>query len=272
MSMTVEGFPRSVTVFGTGLIGSSFALALKKCAPGIRVYGVDNAETLGRARSLSIVESGEPQDSELLILAAPVGGILQLIDSLPSGPALVLDVGSTKAEICNRAERRNLPFIGGHPMTGSEKSGPDAASPDLFQSAPFFLCPISSTPEYARPLLKRIVEAIGGHPVFINADEHDKLVAQISHLPQILSTLLADQTSNYAGFAGPGWKSMARLAGSPFHVWRDILSTSGSLPSELRTFIDRLKSVLDALEAGNSEELERMFKHANRAVSEDCRE
>ena len=98
-------------------------------------------------------------------------------------------------------------------------------------------------------------------------EQHDRLVAQISHLPQILSTLLAEQTSGLKDFAGPGWKSVTRLAASPFHVWRDILQTSGSLPDELSSFITRLRELLDALEAGNTKEIEALFERANRAVS-----
>jgi prephenate dehydrogenase len=93
-------------------------------------------------------------------------------------------------------------------------------------------------------------------------------VAQLSHLPQIVSTLLADQTSANKDLAGPGWKSVTRLAASPFHVWRDILQTSGSLPDELRSFIARLREVLDALEAGNMQEVEALFERANRGVWE----
>jgi prephenate dehydrogenase len=91
-------------------------------------------------------------------------------------------------------------------------------------------------------------------------------VAQLSHLPQILSTLLADQTAANKDLAGPGWKSVTRLAASPFSVWRDIFQTSGSLPDELRSYITRLRTVLDALEAGNLQELERIFERAGRSV------
>jgi prephenate dehydrogenase len=270
--MTRDGFPRSVTIYGTGLIGTSFGLALKERIPGIRVYGIDSPEILKRAQHRGAIDEHESQTSDLLILAAPVGAILDLLSDLPPGPALILDVGSTKADICGKARSRGLPFVGGHPMTGSEKSGPDAASADLFRGAPFFLCPVSSAPENAMSRVIHVVEAIGANPVVIDAEEHDRVVAQLSHLPQILSTLLADQTSEHRGLAGPGWKSFTRLAASPFHVWQDILQTSGSLPRELRLFADRLRSVLDALERGDMKELERMFERANNAVSEEGRE
>jgi prephenate dehydrogenase len=272
--MTGDGFPGSVTIYGTGLIGASFGLALKKSNPGIRIYGVDSPEVLGRAQRRGAVDEGveqAPNPTDLVILAAPVGAILKLLGEIPVGPC-ILDAGSTKVEICRKAAGHLLPFVGGHPMTGSEKPGPEAASAELFEMAPFFLCPVSSTPDSALSLVMRVVEAIGARPVVMSAEEHDRVVAQLSHLPQVLSTLLADQTSEQRGLAGPGWKSFTRLAASPFHVWHDILQTSGSLPLELRLFSDRLCAVLDALERGNMKEVQAMFERANRAVSEEGRE
>lgn len=259
------GFPRSVTVYGTGLIGSSFALAIKKCLPETRVFGVDAPEILAQARHLGIVDSGEGP-SDLTVLAAPVGAILDLIERIPAGPGVILDVGSTKLEICRKAEARGLPFVGGHPMTGSEKSGPEAASAGLFEGAPFFLCPISTTPADALDGIRDLAGRIGAVPNVLSAEAHDRLVAKLSHLPQVLSTLVADCTAGDTAFAGPGWKSFTRLAGSPFHVWRDILETSGSLPEELQSFIERLRGVLDALERGEMTEVEAMFTRANRSV------
>jgi prephenate dehydrogenase len=152
-------------------------------------------------------------------------------------------------------------------MTGSERAGPEAASSDLFTGDLFFLCPVSTTPADAVPTIKAVLEVVGAKPVVIDPEQHDRVVAQLSHLPQLLSTLLADQTSGNTDLAGPGWKSVTRLAASPFHVWRDILQTSGSLPDELRSFIARLREVLDALEGGNMREIEALFERANRAVS-----
>jgi prephenate dehydrogenase len=270
--MTSDGFPRSVIIYGTGLIGTSFGLALKERIPGIRVYGIDSPEILGRAQRRGAIEEGAGEEPDLAILAAPVSAILKLLGELPSRHSVILDVGSTKVDICRKAASHGLPFVGGHPMTGSERSGPEAASADLFDKAPFFLCPVPSAPDNALSTAIRVVETIGANPVVISAEEHDRVVAQLSHLPQILSTLLADQTLEHCALAGPGWRSFTRLAASPFHVWRDILQTSGSLPLELRLFTDRLCAVLDALDRGNMKEVEMMFERANRAVAEEGRE
>jgi prephenate dehydrogenase len=145
-------------------------------------------------------------------------------------------------------------------MAGVEHSGPDAANADLLQSAPYFLCRTRSTPDGAIERMSEIAEAVGAIPQVISPENHDRLVAQISHLPQIISTALADQTAAHSVVAGPGLRSMTRLAASPFHVWHDIFKTSGFLPQELQTFIERLQRILDSLEAGKFDELETLFK------------
>jgi len=259
-------FPRTVTIYGTGLMGSSFSLALKQAFPGIRVFGVDSPEILSRAMRIGAIDSIAPEPSDLVILSTPVGDILQLLETLKPDPQIILDMGSTKVAICRKAQDRSLPFVGGHPMTGSERSGPEAASADLFRGSRFFLCPISSTPPDAIATLETLIRSTGALPHVISPEHHDKLAAELSHLPQILSTLLADHTSEHRDFAGPGWKSVTRLAASPFHVWRDILVTSGSLPEELRIYIQRLHEILEALDRKDLKKLEAVFERANRSV------
>ena len=257
----MEQFPQHVTIFGVGLIGGSLALALKRSFPEIRIAGVDKASVLDRARQLKIVEVAGVDGSDLVIVATPVGEILKLLDQFTSKHTLVVDVGSTKLAICRKAERLAVPFIGGHPMAGQEHSGPEAANVDLFRDAPFFLCPIKTTPDGALERLQRIAKSIGAIPHVISPEDHDRLVAQISHLPQIISTLLADQTSTHRELAGPGLRSMTRLAGSPIHIWRDIFKTSGFLPLEIQSFIERLQRILDSMEGGNFDEIDSLFKH-----------
>jgi prephenate dehydrogenase len=250
----------TVTIYGTGLIGGSLALALKQSFPHLRIAGVDKPDVLRRAERLGMIDTAGPEPADLVILATPVGEILKLIDQFNSKEALVTDVGSTKVAICNKAERFAVPFIGGHPMAGLEHSGPEAANADLFRGAHYFLCPTKSTPGGALEILRDIAAAIGATPHEISPEAHDRLVAQISHLAQIVSTALADQTSAHKDLAGPGLRSMTRLAGSPFHIWRDIFKTSGFLPYELQSFIERLQRILDSMEAGNFDEIEDLFK------------
>jgi prephenate dehydrogenase len=255
----------TVTIYGTGLIGGSLALALKRAFPDIRIAGVDKPDVLERAKRLKVIDVAGAQPADLVILATPVGDILKLIDQFKMKESLVTDVGSTKVAICNKAERMAVPFIGGHPMAGLEQSGPEAANADLFRDAPYFLCRVSSTPDGAIQIMSDLARAIGAAPIELTPEHHDQLVAQVSHLPQILSTVLADQTSANKDIAGPGLRSMTRLAGSPFHVWRDIFKTSGCLPHELQSFIERLQRILDAMEAGNLDEVETLFKRGGSA-------
>src|SRR4029453_715720 len=131
---------RTATIYGTGLVGGSLGLALKRAFPEIRIAGVDRPEVLERAKQLKIIDLAGAESSDLIILATPVGNILKLLDQFQSKDVLVTDVGSTKVAICNKAERLRIPFVGGHPMAGLENSGPEAASADLFQNAPYFLC------------------------------------------------------------------------------------------------------------------------------------
>src|SRR5215831_3221728 len=257
-----QHLPERITIFGVGLIGGSLALALKRAFPEIHIAGVDKPDVLERARQLGIVESAGAlgESSDLIVLATPVGEILKLLDQFTKNHKLIMDVGSTKLAICRKAERLGVPFIGGHPMAGLELSGPEAASADLFRDAPFFFCGVKSSPAGAFEQVEALAKAVHAVPYVISPEEHDRLVAQISHLPQIISTLLADQTSVHKDLAGPGLRSMTRLAGSPFHVWRDIFKTSGGLPQELHNFIERLQDIADSLEAGNLDEIEELFR------------
>ncbi len=251
---------KTVCIYGTGLIGGSFALALRRAFPSIHITGVDRPEIAARAKSLNIINETGPAPADLTVLATPVGDILKLLDRFTSEQCLVTDVGSTKVAICHRAERLNVPFVGGHPMAGIEQSGPEAASADLFKGSPYFLCPVKSTPDHALREMENIAGAVGAVPHVISPEDHDRLVAQISHLPQVISTVLAGHTSSHKEMAGPGLRSMTRLANSPLHVWRDIFKTSGYLPRELQSFIERLQQILDSIEAGNFDEIESLFK------------
>ncbi len=250
-------------------MGCSFALALKRHNPEVRIFGIDAPQKLERARAAGAIDGTGPQPCELIVLSTPVGEILKLLENLEPSSAVILDLGSTKVEICKRAAARGLPFVGGHPMTGSERSGPEAAAAELFKGAHFFLCPIASTPVGAIAKLEHLIRSIGALPHVISPQEHDVLVAELSHLPQILSTVLAEQTSENRVFAGPGWKSVTRLAASPFHIWKDILLTSGSLPGELKAYIQRLQSILDLLERNDVQQLEIIFERANKSVLDD---
>ena len=256
-------FPASVTIHGIGLIGGGLALAFKKASPGIRIVGVDHPEVLARARNAGIVEPVEDEHSELTVLATPVRGILKLIEDV-APHSLIMDVGSTKLKICEAAAERQLPFIGGHPMVGSERSGFETADADMFRGARFFLCPVPSTPSGCLERMEGLVRSIGALPTVIDAAGHDRVVARVSHLPQLLSTVLSDYVGEDERFGGAGLQSMGRLAGSSFEIWHDIFETSGFLAHEITLFIERLSSASRSIEGQDWNEIRGVFDRAKR--------
>src|SRR5580704_7837447 len=210
---------RQITIIGTGLIGGSLALALKKHHFAGRIIGCDRAPVLERARSKAAIDTGHtnPADavrgSQIIVLATPVSGIIDLIDRL--GPALpprtlLTDVGSTKVEVLERAKtvfRKNtgVRFLAGHPMAGKEQCGVEFAVPDLFQGAPWFVTPVPGQKIYDDLSGEYLewLEKIGARIASLDAAEHDKLCAWISHLPQMISTALAASLVDAYGADAP---------------------------------------------------------------------
>jgi len=198
---------QQITIVGTGLIGGSFALALKKHGFAERIVGCDRAPVLARAGAVGAIDEGvaDPvqasRGSQVVLLATPVGAILDLIERI--GPtlgenALLTDVGSTKSEIAARAQtvfgaNAAQRFLPAHPMAGKERSGIEEADADLFQNAVWLVTPLpGQNVEAGRSgEFLELVRGIGGRVVSLDLARHDRLCAWISHLPQMLSTALA---------------------------------------------------------------------------------
>ena len=240
---------RQITIIGTGLIGGSFGLALKKRRFPGRIVGCDRAPVLARARKRGAIDEGHTnptnavRGSQVILLATPVGAIIELIGSL--GPALppktlLTDVGSTKKEVLAQAKKAfgkntGRRFLAGHPMAGKEHSGVEFADPDLFQSAAWFLTPVPEQNVY-RGLSGEFlewVERLGAHIASMDADAHDQLCAWISHLPQMISTALAAALVDEYGEDAPlleaggrALREMTRISASPYSMWRDIALTN----------------------------------------------
>jgi len=240
---------RRVTVIGCGLIGASFALALRRSRACESVLGWDiSPSTLDEALSLGAIDGvdtawshGTESDSDLIYLAMPVGEILRFLrerGTLVKRHAVITDAGSTKVEVC-RAARDYLPeegrFVGGHPMAGSHLSGPSHASATLFEGATYVLTACDGESRNgALDKMKRVVEMVGARVSLMSAEDHDRAVAWVSHLPQLLSSVLAaavnghDEGRALLGLAGGGYNDMTRLAKSPWAVWRDIVATNAA--------------------------------------------
>ncbi|MGH9504232.1 MAG: prephenate dehydrogenase [Terriglobales bacterium] len=240
---------RQITIIGTGLIGGSFGLALKKHHFTGRIVGCDRDPVLAQAREMGAIDKGftDPaqavRGSQVVLLAAPVGTIVQLIGSLGSllpAKTLLTDVGSTKAAVLARAKaifgkdvgRR---YLAGHPMAGKEQSGVEAADPDLFRGAVWFVTPIPEQKIFAGPSGEFLewVEKIGAGVASMDADAHDQLCAWISHLPQMIATALAATLVDEYGEDAPlletggrALREMTRISASPYSMWRDVALTN----------------------------------------------
>jgi prephenate dehydrogenase len=275
---------KQVTIIGTGLIGGSLGLALKKRRLAERIIGCDRAPVLERAQDCGAIEAGttNPADavrgSDLVVLATPVIPILDLIGRL--GPALlaktlVTDVGSTKAEIVQRAAKSfgrsaGHRFLAGHPMAGKEHAGVEFADADLFEGAAWLFTPLPGQNVYAGQCGEFIhyAEKMGAKIAVVEPAEHDRICAWISHLPQMISTALAATLVDEFGsdapvldIGGRALREMTRISGSPYSMWRDIAITNRkNLSDALQKLEQRLAHIRENLD---SRELAAEFERAH---------
>ena len=266
-----------LAIVGTGLIGASFGLALRKAGFTGPITGVSSQRAIADAlaagaidRSATLAEAAA--EADLIFLAQPIGRILDTIrhlDPLVRPDALVTDAGSTKCEIADLAlqQIRRCQFLGGHPMAGKEKRGAAAADPDLFQGATWVLTP-EDPADIRTPAvidLAHWLRRIGAHPVVMGPEEHDRVVSLTSHLAQLASTALAStvaeqlQPAERLAVAGPGLMDMTRLALSSYDLWRDILATNTEpIERALGAYIQKLEHLRENLRTRQlQEEFER---------------
>ena len=275
---------KQVTIIGTGLIGGSLGLALKKRRLAGRIIGCDRAPVLERAQDCGAIEGGttNPADAvrgtDLVVLATPVISILDLVGRL--GPALlaktlVTDVGSTKAEIVERAAKsfgRNASrrFLAGHPMAGKEHAGVEFADADLFEGAAWLFTPLPGQNVHAGQCGEFIhcVEKMAARIAVLDPSDHDRFCAWISHLPQMMSTALAAMLVDEFGpdapvldIGGRALREMTRISGSPYSMWRDIAITNQkNLAAALQELEQRLAHIRENLD---SRELAAEFERAH---------
>ena len=272
-----------VTILGTGLIGGSFALALRNYTIGIRIAGWDRAEALREARSREMIDDAYHGDlapalrgADLVYIALPIGATLDLLPEIARhvpGHALVTDACSTKMRITQAAAERfsgGPLFLPGHPMAGKEVSGVGNADEDLFRKNSYALISDSgASPRDPRvSAFLKILEKIGARPFWIGAEQHDYAVGLASHLPQLAAVALGsflydrlDENGLPITLAGPGLRDTLRLAGSPYSTWRDIVLTNKEmLTAALDLFARRIDDIRDKL---GSRELEADFDSAN---------
>ena len=285
-----EHLIRRVTILGTGLIGGSFALALRKDLTDISISGWDRPEVVREKEVRNVFDetfSGNLglalAKADLIYVALPIAVTLDLFSEIarqapPS--ALVTDACSTKLRIMEEAGQLfggnigGAIFLGGHPMAGKELSGIAAADADLFRGHSYALIAAGeaiATPTASEPRIAafvKILEKIGAQPLWIGAQQHDYAVGLASHLPQLAAVALAsflydrlDENGLPITLAGPGLRDTLRLAGSPYSTWRDIILTNKELLSaSLDLFARRLDDLRERL---GSRDLEADFDAAN---------
>lgn len=271
--------PEHVAVIGLGLIGGSVAAAARQSGRTVSGFDVLAAHSR-RAIELSLIDTAESgldqalSRADVIVLAVPVGVIVNLlpeVDCVAPSTAVVLDTGSVKAPIVDVMAR--LPgahrFVGGHPLAGKAVSGPEAADPTLFRDRPFVLCPSPHTDAAALERATRFVEGIGARCLVLGAEAHDAVVARTSHLPQVLSTVLAALLEPGDGrLAGSGLRDMTRLAASNPIMWRDILLANGqNVAQAARLFGKRLHGLADSIEAGDGETIEAAIQAGQTAAA-----
>lgn len=290
--------PARVAVVGAGLVGGSIALAAVRA--GVERVTVTDADpsVRRRARELgmghAVVDDLEDAvgDADMVFIAIPSGSVPQVIEQVARAvpmQAIITDAASLKSDLVPEVESllrgalgpEALPgagsgphFVGGHPMAGSERSGPDAANGTIFQGATWVLTPTAETDPQALGRLSGLLRAFGARVLALEPDEHDRLVAVVSHLPQLAASALAELADEMAGTAGEavlavaggGFRDTTRIAASSPRLWRGILEGNrAAVLTALDGYQHRLQVLRDALEDGDGERLETFLARASRA-------
>ena len=275
-----------VAVIGVGLIGGSFALALKRAGACASVVGVGrNPDNMRVAKERGIVDSVEAdvavavRDADLVLVATPVAQFPELFARIvPSlaPSALVMDAGSTKQDVVAAARSalgsRIAQFVPAHPIAGAEHSGAAAAKADLFAGKRVVLAPVAENPASMVDAAAAAWEACGARISRMSATEHDAVFAAVSHLPHVLAYALVhevaqrDNSGQLFGYAAGGFRDFTRIASSHPEMWRDIcVANRDALVAELDRYADRLRALRAPLAAGDGPALEAVFSEARDA-------
>jgi len=265
-----------VGIVGVGLIGGSLGLAIKKSDPSVHVVGIGRSKArLALAERMGAIDSSGTGfeglgDCDLVFLAMPVPQIidaLKLIGRFLKPGTVVTDVGSTKREITSAAWS-SLPagveFIGGHPVAGREVAGVENSLASLFEGAPYVICPRPETTSPALPKLEPLLRRLRARTCLMTPDEHDRAIAWVSHLPQLLSTTLANVVGDKrTDISGGGLRDMLRLAASPYSIWQGIVDTNrDNIEQALESFAAHLQRIRCQLK---DDVLSKEFDRANRS-------
>lgn len=278
-----------IVIFGVGLIGGSFALALKKAGAVGEVVGFGrSAATLAQAQQLGIIDrigaevGREVCDADLVLLATPVAQMPELFARIAphlGAHTLMTDGGSTKADVVAAAHanlgKRLAQFIPAHPIAGAEKSGAAAALPDLYQGKRVVLTPLPENAPEAVARVRQAWETCGANISELTPEQHDHVFAAVSHLPHLLSFALVhdiaqrEERDLLLSFAASGFRDFTRIAASSPEMWRDIcLANREALLGELGRYQQALATLHQALADEDAAILEAVFSEARRIRSQ----
>ena len=275
---------KQLAIVGTGLIGGSFALALKQAGAVGEVLGVGRSPaSLDQAIERGLIDRAtdwsEAGQADCILLAMPVGEtkavLAQLLPYLKPG-AIVTDAGSTKVDVIAAArtvlQARFDDFVPGHPIAGSEQSGPLAARADLYQGKKVVLTPETDTRQTAVKTVQALWSAAGAQVETLDAPLHDRIFAAVSHLPHLAAYALVDELARrpdgntFFKFAASGFRDFTRIAGSSPEMWRDIaLANKAALLTEMDAYIASLQTLKNAVSAEDAATLLAIFKRARDA-------
>lgn len=282
-----------LVVIGVGLIGGSFALALREAGRVQHITGIGRSrENMQRALALGEIDEiaddveSALKDAELVFLAVPVGQIGEIMAQMSAylaPSAIVTDAGSTKQDVVAAARSHFAPhlknFVPGHPVAGAERSGADAANADLFRGKNVVLTPLEETSREATQKVTELWEACGARISRMSANRHDEILAAVSHLPHVLAFALMNHVvsagadgsddahdNDLLRFAGSGFRDSTRIAGSSPEMWRDIcLGNRKALLNQIDAYQKELTAVREMLSDGDGDALERLFAKARNA-------
>lgn len=269
-----------VLIIGTGLIGGSVGFALRSA--GYHVAGFDASTEHARAAEAAgaideVRADLDASDVDIVVIATPVGEVLstvELVAASASAGTIVTDVGSTKARIVTEAQRllgADRPFVGGHPMAGTEGEGIASARADLFENALWILTPTTNTDAEAYRRVNALVTAVGARTLALEPDEHDRLVALVSHLPYAIATVLMATCGEEGDprvfrTAAGSFRDVTRTAGSNPRVWRDIFKTNReAVLREIDQFASTLHRFRDAVADERWDDLDALVESAREA-------
>ena len=281
---------KTITIIGLGLMGGSLALALKRYGFQGEIVGVGRrVEKLEKAKNLGIIDrywtdpSKSVKDSDLVVLASHVGSFIGLTSSfkdfLKKG-SILTDLGSVKANLVQELEAivpDSVNYVGAHPIAGSEKSGIEAADPNLFHKARCIITPTANTDSHALKEVCQLWESVGSRTILMSCDKHDLILGAVSHLPHIAAYALINTITTVGNstlsYGGAGLRDTTRIASSSAELWQDIcFNNKNILIQLLENFESHLSLMRQALENNDKDFLQSQFEKAQsaRMTLEQC--